>query len=128
MATMAMSYEGDRRERIIRRLTRLARLMDVQFRLPGTKFRYGLDGLIGLIPGVGDVAGAAISGYIVLEAKRLGASNWILARMIGNVLIEVVIGAIPVLGDLFDIVFKANVRNLRLLGIGVEGVGDAVVR
>lgn len=128
MATIAMSYEGDRRERIIRRLSRLARLMDVQFRLPGTKFRYGLDGLIGLIPGVGDVAGAAISGYIVLEAKRLGASNWILARMIGNVLIEVVIGAIPVLGDLFDIVFKANVRNLRLLGIGVEGVGDAVLR
>jgi hypothetical protein len=92
----------------------------VQFRLPGTRFRFGLDGLIGLVPGVGDIAGAVMSSYIILEARRLGASNWTLVRMISNVLIEMVIGAIPIVGDVFDVVFKANVRNLRLIGIGVD--------
>jgi hypothetical protein len=120
MSTITLVNESGQRERIIRRLTHLARLMDVQFRLPGTRFRFGLDGLIGLIPGAGDVIGAAISVYIILEARRLGASKWIMARMIGNVLLELVIGAIPLLGDIFDIIFKANVRNLRMLGIDVS--------
>ena len=120
MSTIALVNEDGARERSIRRLTHLARLMDVQFRLPGTKFRFGLDGLIGLIPGVGDVIGTAVSAWIILEARRLGASRWTLTRMAGNVLLEMVVGTIPLVGDLFDFAFKANVRNLRMLGIEVK--------
>jgi hypothetical protein len=97
------------------RLRWMARLMDAQFGLPGTRFRFGVDALIGLAPGVGDVVTGLLSLYVVWEAWRLGAPNPLLARMLGNVAIEVVGGAIPVLGDLFDAAFKANLRNVALL-------------
>ncbi len=99
----------------LRRLERIARLLDSEFRLPGTRFRFGLDGLIGLVPGIGDAAGFAISSYIVLEAWRLGAPAPILMRMIANLVVDGAVGSIPVAGDLFDLAWKANKRNLNLL-------------
>ena len=93
----------------------LARLLDSVARVPGTSFRFGLDPLLGIIPGLGDVTGAALSGYLVLLASRLGASKTVVVRMLGNVVIDTVVGFVPVLGDLFDAGWKANTRNLALL-------------
>ena len=97
------------------RLRRLAWLLDAQFGLPGTRFRFGLNGLFGLAPVAGDVLLGLVSLYIVWEARKLGAPNGLLARMLANIAVEVGGGAIPVLGDLFDVAFKANLRNLALL-------------
>lgn len=104
----------DRPEPAEQRLRRLAWVLDNSIPLPGG-YRIGVDGLIGLIPGFGDVAGALLSSYIVVEAARLGASKSLLLRMAFNVLLETVIGAVPIAGDLFDFVYKANARNVRLL-------------
>ena len=93
----------------------LAKWMDTKFRLPGTNFRFGLDGILGLIPGVGDLSTFAISGYLVLLMAKNGASGYVLARMILNIVIDAALGAIPVIGDLFDFVHKANVKNLKLM-------------
>lgn len=99
----------------LKHLQRLARLMDAQFRVPGTNFRFGLDGLIGLIPGAGDVSTFAVSGYMLWIMAHNGASGYVLARMTVNILIDALIGSIPLIGDLFDIAFKANLRNMRLM-------------
>lgn len=88
--------------------------MDSSIRLPGG-YRIGWDGVIGLVPGIGDLVGTGISLYILLQARRLGASRTTLLRMLGNVGVETVIGSIPVIGDVFDLTFKANNRNMRLL-------------
>jgi len=98
-----------------KRLERLAWLLDDSILLPGLNTRIGLDGILGLIPGLGDLISAAISTYIVAEANRLGASRAILIRMCGNVLIDTVVGSVPLVGDLFDFGFKANKRNVHLL-------------
>ena len=107
--------------RAIRRVERLARLLDSEFRIPGTRFRFGIDGLIGLAPGIGDAAGLALSSYIVLEAWRLGTPPPILVRMIANLALDGAVGTVPVVGDLFDIAWKANRRNLDLLLRHVHG-------
>tara|TARA_R110002049_G_scaffold188251_7_gene356622 strand:- start:17574 stop:18056 length:483 start_codon:yes stop_codon:yes gene_type:complete len=96
------------------RLQRLAWFLDNSIRLPGG-YRIGYDGVIGLIPGVGDFIGAVLSSYIVAQAARMGVSNVVLGRMGLNVLAESAIGAIPFLGDVFDMAFKANARNVALL-------------
>ncbi len=96
------------------RLRALAWLLDNSIPLPGG-YRIGVDALIGLVPGLGDAAGALISAYIINEARALGAPRSVLLRMMGNVLIETVLGSIPFAGDLFDAAFKANSRNLALL-------------
>lgn len=93
----------------------IAKLMDSQFSIPGTNFRFGLDGIIGLIPGAGDLSTFAVSAYLLTVMARNGASGYILARMILNVVIDALFGMIPILGDLFDIAFKANMRNLKLM-------------
>lgn len=93
----------------------IAQWMDSKFRIPGTDFRFGLDGLVGLIPGVGDFSTFIISGYLVLLMARNGASGYVLARMIFNIVLDAALGAIPVVGDLFDFVHKANVKNMRLM-------------
>lgn len=93
----------------------LTRLLDDRFRIPGTSIRFGLDGIVGLVPGLGDAATMAMSLYIVHRARGMGASRAVIARMVGNVLIDTVVGAVPLLGDLFDVAFKANRRNLTLL-------------
>ena len=97
------------------RLRKLAWLLDGQFGLPGTRFRFGLNSILGLSPVIGDVALGLVSLYLVWEARQLGAPNALLARMLGNVAIEVAGGSVPILGDLFDMAFKANLRNLDLL-------------
>jgi hypothetical protein len=97
-------------------LRRLAWVLDEAVAIPGTNQRVGLDALIGLIPGVGDTLGALLSTYIIVEAARRGASTWVVVRMLGNVAVETIIGVVPIAGDLFDVVWKANTRNLRLLG------------
>lgn len=88
--------------------------MDNSIRLP-TGHRIGVDGLIGLIPGVGDVLGAIVSSYFLMQATRFKVPGTVLARMLLNIVVETVLGAIPVLGDLFDLAYKANARNYRLL-------------
>jgi hypothetical protein len=93
----------------------LTRLLDSAVRVPGTSMRFGLDPVLGIVPGLGDVAGAALSGYVVLLASRLGAPGTVVVRMLGNVVIDTVGGMVPVLGDLFDAGWKANTRNLTLL-------------
>jgi hypothetical protein len=93
----------------------LARVLDEAIRIPGTNIRIGLDALLGLLPGGGDVAGGLFSGVIILQAARLGAPTSVLGRMLANVALDVVVGAIPILGDLFDVAWRANTRNVRLL-------------
>ena len=101
--------------RALRHMDYLARLMDSQFRIPGTGVRFGLDSLIGLIPGAGDLSTFAVSGYMLVIMAQNGASGLVLARMTLNILIDAIFGSIPILGDLFDMVFKANMRNMRLM-------------
>jgi hypothetical protein len=103
------------REQRLARLDALAKLLDVAFILPGTNIRYGIDGLIGLIPIVGDLITTAISLWLVREARALGAPWHITARMLGNVALDGVVGIIPIAGDAFDVMFRANVRNVRML-------------
>jgi hypothetical protein len=101
--------------RELERLKRLSRLLDSAIGIPGTRYRFGLDAIVGLVPGIGDAIGAIFSTYIIFRAARLGASNAILTRMIGNVAVDTIVGEIPLLGDLFDVGFKSNLRNLSLL-------------
>ena len=105
------------------RLDALARLMDGIFTIPGTNIRMGLDGFIGLVPVAGDVVSGLISSYLIWEAKQLGAPRWLIARMIGNVAIDSTIGAIPLLGDAFDVMFRANMKNMGLLRRHLEKQG-----
>ena len=102
-------------DRIRRRLRRLGRILDAEYRIPGTRYRFGLDPLLGLLPGVGDTAGVALSAYILYEARRLGVSRSTLTRMAANVGVDALIGTIPVAGDLFDFAYKSNQRNLRMI-------------
>jgi hypothetical protein len=111
--TVITAKDVDNAERA-KRLRTLAWLMDNSIPLPGG-FRVGIDAIIGLVPGIGDAVGALISAYIINEARGMGAPRSVLMRMMGNVMLETVIGAIPFAGDLFDAAFKANTRNLALL-------------
>lgn len=114
---------GDSEDQALRRLEALARLMDNAFVVPGTDVRFGLDGIIGLVPGVGDVISGLVSSYLIWEARRLGVSKWILGRMMANTLLDTTIGAIPLAGDLFDVMFRANVKNMALLRRHLERNG-----
>ncbi|MEO8621986.1 MAG: DUF4112 domain-containing protein [bacterium] len=93
----------------------LARALDSAVGIPGTGFRVGLDPLLGLVPGLGDLAGAALSGYIVLTGVRLGASRTLVLRMLANVALDTLAGSVPVVGDLFDAAWKSNNRNIALI-------------
>ncbi|MGH9423004.1 MAG: DUF4112 domain-containing protein [Thermoanaerobaculia bacterium] len=97
------------------RVRALARMLDSAIRIPGTGVTFGLDPILGLVPGIGDLAGAVFSGYIVLTAARMGAPRSVLARMLLNLGTDTLVGSIPVLGDLFDVGFRANIRNSELL-------------
>jgi hypothetical protein len=99
----------------LKRLQKLAWLIDGAFKLPGTSFRFGLNGLVGLLPVGGDLVLGAISLYIVYEAHQLGLPRLKIARMLGNVALEVFGGSVPVLGDIFDMALKANLRNLAII-------------
>jgi len=108
------------------RLDRLATLLDSRWRLPLLGWRFGLDSVIGLVPGLGDAAGGLLSAWLILRARRLGAPNRVLALMAGNVVLDVALGAVPVLGDVLDIGLKANRRNARLLRRHFERQGAPV--
>lgn len=110
----------------LNRLVRLAKLLDSQFRIPFTKFRFGIDAIIGLIPGVGDLIATALSLIIVFEAHKSGVRPEVLTRMIINVAIDLIVGAIPVAGDIFDAAFKANAMNVKLLREELETRGGTV--
>jgi hypothetical protein len=103
------------RDPALDRVRAIARVLDTAIGIPGTKMRFGLDPILGLIPGLGDVAGAALSGYIVLTGIRLGAPRSVVVRMIGNVALDTLLGSVPVLGDLFDASWKSNQKNVALL-------------
>ncbi|HET8727694.1 MAG TPA: DUF4112 domain-containing protein [Alphaproteobacteria bacterium] len=112
------TYRADptpvRNERL-EELDRLADLLDTRWRVPGVGWRFGLDGVVGLLPGVGDAATGLLSAYLIWQARRMGVPTGLLLRMAGNVGLDVVAGSVPVLGSIFDFAFKANRRNLRLL-------------
>ena len=97
------------------RLEAIADWLDSKFVIPGTKLRFGLDFVLGILPGVGDGVAAVPAAYLILEAQRLGAPPALLMRMGFNVLLDLAVGAIPLVGDLFDLGFKANRRNIALL-------------
>src|SRR3569832_1472505 len=103
------------REQRVARLEALAKLLDVAFILPGTNVRYGIDGVVGLIPVVGDIIATALSLWLVREARALGAPWHVTARMLGNVAVQGTIGAVPIAGDAFDVLYRANMRNARIL-------------
>ncbi|MBX0321863.1 DUF4112 domain-containing protein [Halomicroarcula sp. F13] len=109
--------------RTVRRLERIARALDESVRVPGIGIRVGLDPLLGLLLVAGDVVTGLCSLYIVLEAGRLGVSRRTLARMLLNVALDVGIGVVPVVGDLFDALWKANVRNVDLAVADLERQG-----
>jgi hypothetical protein len=114
-----MSPEHQRR---VQRIRTLAMLLDASIRVPGTGMKIGLDPIVGLVPVVGDTLTTLAALYIVYEGRRLGADGPTTAKMLANVAIDAVGGAIPVVGDLFDFAFKANTRNLKLLGIDVPSI------
>ena len=103
------------REQRFARIEALSKLLDVAFVLPGTNIRYGIDGLIGLVPVFGDLLTTAISLWIVREARSLGAPKYLVARMLANVAVDGVVGLVPFAGDAFDVMFRANMRNMRML-------------
>ncbi len=107
----------------LKRIKRLAWLVDAAFVIPGTKFRFGLNSLIGLAPGAGDAVLGVVSLYIVHQAALLGTPRHLLMQMVGNVVLEVAGGSIPVLGDLFDVALKANLRNIRILEDHLRATG-----
>jgi hypothetical protein len=108
-----------------RRVRTLARLLDSSISIPGTKWKIGLDPILGLIPGAGDMIGAVLSGYIVLEAVRAEVPTFTLARMLVNVGIDTLVGSIPALGDVFDAAWKSNVMNVALLERHLIATGNA---
>jgi hypothetical protein len=109
----------------VARVEALARLMDSAFTLPGTNVRLGLDAALGLVPVVGDLVSQAIASYIIWEARRLGVSKLTLARMIGNSAIDTIVGMVPFAGDAFDVLYRANRKNLALLRAHLEQNGYA---
>lgn len=114
-AATAADFGLDDHARRLARLKLLARIMDTALRIPGTRIRFGADSALGLVPGAGDFVTLAISSFALLEAWRLGAPPRVMIRMIGNVAIDAGLGAIPVAGDVLDLLFKSNTRNLKLL-------------
>lgn len=110
-------------EQSLARLDALSRVMDSAFTIPGTSITMGVDALLGLLPGIGDAISATISSYLIWEAKQLGAPKLVLARMAGNVAIDTVVGAVPFVGDVFDVAYRANRKNVALLKRHLEKQG-----
>ena len=106
---------GNDPQSIRHRIEALEKALEHGFRVPGTRYEFGLDAIVGLIPVVGDVVGAAFGAYLVWEAKNLGMSKWKLWRMAGNVGVDTAVGLIPFVGDAMDFLFRSNTRNLKIL-------------
>ncbi|WP_024587072.1 DUF4112 domain-containing protein [Aliihoeflea sp. 2WW] len=99
---------------------RLAKLLDTRWKIPGIGVRFGIDPVLGLIPGAGDLVAGAISTYVIVKAHRLGVPKSMLVKMAGNVAVDTVVGSVPILGSVFDLFYKASTRNLRLLQTHLE--------
>lgn len=97
------------------RYARISHILDRAFRVPGTKWRFGMDALIGFVPGIGDLVGAALGIYGVFVARRIGVPLSVQSRMVSNVLFDTVTGTVPVVGDAVDFAYKPHVRNLKLI-------------
>lgn len=108
-------YDARSRRAAVDRLDRLATWFDTAFFVPGTKVRFGVESVLRLVPGIGDVAASALSAYLLYEAFRLDVPRLLLARMAANVVLEGAIGVVPLAGDAFDVAFRANRRNIALL-------------
>ena len=108
----------------IAELDHLARMLDSNWRIPGTSIRFGVDAVAGLLPGIGDAATGLVSAYIVLRARNHGVGGGLMARMLGNVALDTVVGSVPILGSIFDVYYKANNRNIRLLRSHLEASGQ----
>lgn len=108
------AYRTERANRFTR-FERLTRFLDDSFQIPGTGISIGWDSIIGIVPGLGDLISTILACYLIYQARQLGASNWVLARMIGNTGADFLLGSVPVAGDVFDVFFKSNRRNSQLL-------------
>lgn len=97
------------------RLRTLALLLDRAIRIPGTRIRIGLDPILGLLPGLGDALAVGLSGYLIVQAARAGAPRGLLLRMLWNVAVDAIVGSVPLVGDVFDVAWAANVKNVELL-------------
>lgn len=115
------------RDAAVRRMEAMAKLLDNAFVIPGTKQRVGIDAIIGLIPGLGDVATTLLSSYVIWEARNLGVSRTAIWRMLSNLAIHATVGAIPIFGDLFDAFFRVNQRNMRIVRTQLERMPEATV-
>ena len=118
MSTMTqpmLAQARDRKRRAREELATITRLMDSAFAVPVLGTRIGLDALLGLVPVAGDLLSAAIGFYLVLHARELGASRWLQAKMVGNLLADAALGVVPIAGDVADVYFRAHRRNLRML-------------
>jgi hypothetical protein len=111
----ALRASGDAASAPLKRMETVAWLLDSAFVIPGTRQRVGVDAIIGLIPGLGDIATTLLSTYVIWEARNLGLSRFAIGRMVANLAVHASIGAIPVLGDLFDAFFRVNQRNMRIV-------------
>ena len=111
------------RRAALKRIDMLAKLFDTAFIMPGTNIRFGVEAILRLVPGIGDAAASALSCYLLYEAHRLDVPTHVFGRLVANVAIEGVVGAIPVLGDLFDVGFRANRRNVKILKEYFEAEG-----
>jgi Domain of unknown function (DUF4112) len=132
---MASSFTSDRiidgtesRQAALARLDALARLLDTAFIIPGTNVRFGIEAIMRLVPGIGDAAASALSCYLLYEAHRLGVPPGIFARMLLNVAIEGIVGVVPIAGDAFDVAFRANRRNVRILRDYFDGRASGSAR
>lgn len=112
----------------MKQLERWAWLLDNSISIPGTSIKMGLDSLIGLIPGIGDITGGALSSYILLQAVSTGVAPVVISRMAVNIVLDMLIGMIPLVGDIFDIAFKANQRNIELMTNYYNSPREAVKR
>lgn len=108
----------------LQRLEAIAAVMDTAVRIPGTQVVMGLDAVLGLVPVIGDAISSAVGAYLIWEARRLGASRFVLARMAANTTLDTVLGSVPVLGDVFDVAYKANRKNVALLRAHLEKHGN----
>lgn len=111
----ARRRDAQSHEEALVEVAQLAHLLDTRWRIPLTNIRFGVDPVLGLVPGAGDLVSGIISAYVIVKAHRLGAPKSLLARMVGNVALDTVVGSVPVVGSVFDLFYKASTRNLGLL-------------
>lgn len=113
--TKSSYRSADDKRAALDRLDRFAHVFDTAFAIPGTNVRFGIEAVMRLVPGIGDAAASALSCYLLYEAHRLDVPRPVFARLVANVAIEGAVGAIPLIGDVFDVGFRANRRNVAIL-------------